>query len=101
MHEKGMASNPNFIMKNVFLVFFLCFFVINSNAQMTVKMGDLKYKITNYRGAAKSYKRYLNDAENQYDIPVLRKLAYAYQKSNQSALAEQTFAKLTIILKCC
>jgi outer membrane protein OmpA-like peptidoglycan-associated protein len=84
-------------MKNVFIVFFLCFFVIHSNAQMSVNMGDLKYKITNYRGAAKSYKRYLNDVENQYDIAVIRKLAYAYQKSNQSALAEQTFAKLTIM----
>jgi outer membrane protein OmpA-like peptidoglycan-associated protein/tetratricopeptide (TPR) repeat protein len=64
---------------------------------MSVAFGDFKYKVTNYRGAAKSYKKYLNDDENQYNIEVIRKLAFAYQKSNQSELAEQTFAKLTIL----
>ncbi len=72
-------------------------FAFSANAQFSVKFGDLKYKISNYRGAAKSYRNYLKDEENQYNIEVLRKLAYAYQKSNQLELAEKTFAKLTIL----
>ncbi len=84
-------------MKKLFLFLFIVTFCLNSWAQMSVAIGDFKYKITNYRGAAKSYKKYLNDDENQYNVAVIRKLAFAYQKSNQSELAEQTFAKLTIL----
>lgn len=84
-------------MKKITLLILIGLFCFDSMAQMSVKFGDFKYKITNYRGAAKSYKRYLNDNENQYNIEVIRKLANAYQKSNQSILAEQTFAKLTIL----
>lgn len=85
------------IMKKHSLLVLALLCAIHSNAQLSVKIGDLKYKISNYRGAAKSYKSYLNDEENQYNVEVLRKLAYAYQKSNQLELAEQTFAKLTIL----
>lgn len=84
-------------MKKIFLLILLCVIGMNTHAQMSLKMGDFKYKITNYRGAAKSYKRYLNDNENQYNVEVIRKLANAYLKSNQTALAEQSFAKLTIL----
>ncbi len=84
-------------MKKITLLILIGLFCFNAMAQMSVKLGDFKYKITNYRGAANSYKRYLNDNENQYNIEVIRKLANAYQKSNQSILAEQTFAKLIIL----
>ncbi len=85
------------IMKKHTLLSLALFFALNSYAQISVKFGDFKYKISNFKGAAKSYKSYLNDEENQYNVQVLRKLAYAYQKSNQLELAEQTFAKLTIL----
>lgn len=75
----------------------LLIFSLKSSAQFSVKFGDFKYKISNYRGAAKSYRSYLNDEENQYNVEVLRKLAKAYQKSNQLEKAEETYAKLTIL----
>lgn len=84
-------------MKKLLLIILLGLYCFVAEAQFSVKFGDFKYKISNYRGAAKSYRRYLRDEENQYNVEVLRKLAKAYQKSNQFEKAEETYSKLTIL----
>lgn len=85
-------------MKKILLIgLVFVFFIKTTHAQFTLKLGDFKYKITNYKGAIKSYQNYLTDDENQYNTEVIRKLGNAYIKSKQYNKAESTFAKLTIM----